>query len=337
MVPLIGRRRLGWIGAGGVALLLAAFAVLHAPPVRARVLVWVLARSRSAGVTVGAEHLDYNLFTLSARIRGLTVAVHGAAAQPFFSAEEVRLAGGRRALFGLVDFAYVEVVRPRVVLVRDASGAQNWPASSPDAPVRAAPISVHIERLQLTGLDVSWHDTPADSALEAHNLSLDLAAIGGETAGPLHLAGPMRVRWRDRETTVRSLDGRLSWNDRDLSIDRLRADLPEGALRIDGRVDALLGSPRLDLLATTDVSLAAIGPWLRVDSGLKGVLHAVAPPEETSLACARTIEHGSVTLPNAHGPTPCGQTAVTQCGVALFPLCAVYTPPLSSAVTSPTL
>ena len=275
MVPLIGRRRLGWIGVGGVALLLAAFAVLHAPPVRARVLVWVLARSSSAGVTVGAEHLDYNLFTLSARVRGLTVAVNGAAAQPFFSAEEVRLAGGRRALFGLVDFAHVEVVRPRVVLVRDASGAQNWPVSSSDA-VRAAPINVHIERLQLTGLEVSWHDARADSAVEAHDLSLDLAATGGETAGPLHLAGPMRVRWRDRETSVRSLDGRLSWNDRDLSIDRLRADLPEGALRIDARVDALLGAPRFDLLATTDIVLAAIGPWLRVDSGLKGVLHAVA-------------------------------------------------------------
>src|SRR5712691_9402209 len=148
-------RRLWWTGVGVVTLLLAAFAVLHAPPVRARVLVWLLSRSGNLGVTVGAERLDYNLVTLNARIRGLTVAVNGAAAQPFFSAEEVRLVGGWHALFGLVDFVHVEVVRPRVVLVRDASGARNWPASSSEA-VRAAPINVHIERLQLTGLDVSW-------------------------------------------------------------------------------------------------------------------------------------------------------------------------------------
>ena len=45
------------------------------------------------------------------------------------------------------------------------------------------------------------------------------------------MTAPMRFRWRDRDTTVAALGGRLSWNDRDLAVHALSLRLPEGTVK----------------------------------------------------------------------------------------------------------
>src|SRR3954468_24425429 len=65
-------------------------ALVHAPPVRSRVLGIVASRIAATGLVVRADALDYNLFTLTVRLSGVSVATPGAAGTPFLTAKDVR-------------------------------------------------------------------------------------------------------------------------------------------------------------------------------------------------------------------------------------------------------
>src|SRR5215471_6031595 len=111
MRALLGSR-LVRILAGVAAASLIAVAVLHAPPFRARVLRYVTAKAAAAGFVVRAAAIDYNLFTLSAHISGLTVATQGAAATPFFAVKELRASLPWSVAAGRFGFDRVELVSP---------------------------------------------------------------------------------------------------------------------------------------------------------------------------------------------------------------------------------
>ena len=77
--------------------------------------------------------------------------------------------------------------------------------------------------------------------------------------------------------TIDTLEGRPSWNGRDLGIDAFRVVLPEGQLQGDGRVTALLdNSAGLDLHLGADANLAALAPWAQLTDPVVGALHADA-------------------------------------------------------------
>ena len=141
-MPLAFARRRPWLTAlGGVAILgLVMLAVLHAPPVRARMLAWIAARLEPTGLVFHAERLDYSLARLEVRLHGLKLATSSTPAEPFLTADEVRAIFGWGALLGDID---VKVSRPctrRVALVRTEAALANWPESqdTPRTVVRAA-------------------------------------------------------------------------------------------------------------------------------------------------------------------------------------------------------
>ena len=92
-------------------------------------------------------------------------------------------------------------------------------------------------------LDVVWRDAVTGSEVDASDLSIELNPSGGAASGPLHLARPARVRWNNRSEELSSLDGRLSWNGRDLSAESLRAAFHAGRVQIDGQIHSLTRDP----------------------------------------------------------------------------------------------
>src|SRR5262249_9624195 len=83
------------------------------------------------------------------------------------------------------------------------------------------------------------------------------------------LGAPARVEWDDRATTIEALEAGVTWNGRDLTLNGLRAQLPEGLVAIDGHVDRLLGDRgTLGLRVTADADLVAIARLARGDPAM---------------------------------------------------------------------
>ena len=114
-----------------VALLaLVGIAVLHTPPVRARVLGLVISRLARTGLVAQADRLDYNLAALVVRLHRVTLATPTARDTPFLTADDVHAALGWGILLGRINVTVFELAHPRIVLVRNSQGVANWPTSS---------------------------------------------------------------------------------------------------------------------------------------------------------------------------------------------------------------
>src|ERR1700704_4801230 len=109
-MPRFAARRRLWLAltAGVVLLALAGFAFLHAPPVRARALAFLISRLARAGVVARADSLEYNLTTLDVRLRGVTLATLTVPETPFLTADDVHARLGWGILFGRIDVTLLE-------------------------------------------------------------------------------------------------------------------------------------------------------------------------------------------------------------------------------------
>lgn len=289
------RRKVAIFGAVAILLAVSSFFFLHSSPVRARALALLVSRLAAAGIVANAERLDYNLRTLEVDLRGLTLTSQ-LAASPFLTAEQAHVVLGWGVLFGRIDIDRIELVHPRVSLIRDANGTQNWPRSTTTEPTSAPPMVAHLGRVHISNLEVSFDDRQAALGLDVTGLSLDFIETNGATGGPLTLTRPVRLRWRDRSTAISRVEGRLSWNGRDLAFETVRADLPEVTMRVKGAVRSLLGSPSYDLQMAVATNLRAAAPWFELSDRLDGTVEAeariggtLAAPEVSIEATGRDI------------------------------------------------
>src|SRR5262249_25949361 len=141
----------------------------------------------------------------------------------------------------------LDVDHPRVALVRDSRAAPNWPSPGPRSGT-SAPVALDLGRLNLSNLELHWQDVDTDLHVDITGLSLHLVEAGGRAVGPVRWSGSGRIQWNDRGTTIDALEGAIAWNGYDLSVDGLRVVVPEGQLRLDGRVRA----NRVDLRVSAD-------------------------------------------------------------------------------------
>src|SRR6266581_1743389 len=212
----------GWLAVlSSVAILgLATLAVLHTPPVRARMLAWDASRLRPAGLVLHADQLDYNLARIDVRLHHLTLATSRTPAEPFFSADEVHVTFGWSVLAGRIDVTVFEAAHPRIVLVRTADSVRNWPGSGTGTQSsgqagegrRGSPYAITLGRVRIPDLDIVCRDASTGLRADVSGLSIELDPSGAGASGPLHLARPARVGWKTQETAVRALDARLFWN-----------------------------------------------------------------------------------------------------------------------------
>src|SRR5262249_15848705 len=109
-----------------VTLALALLGGVHLPFVRARVLAWARARvARDFGIVIDAQRLDYNLLGVSLELHDLNLSASGD--RPFLHADGLRLELDRRLFAGLVEIRQLDLVHPRIVLLRHRDGRMNLP------------------------------------------------------------------------------------------------------------------------------------------------------------------------------------------------------------------
>ena len=104
------------------------------------VLALLISRLARSGIVAHADRLDYNLATLDVRLHRVTLATSTALETPFLTADSVHAALGWGILLGRINITLFEVAHPRIVLVRNARGMANWPASDHAIDFDLAPV-----------------------------------------------------------------------------------------------------------------------------------------------------------------------------------------------------
>jgi outer membrane protein assembly factor BamA/autotransporter translocation and assembly factor TamB len=296
------RRRPRWrliavvLLAAGVAILAGA----HLPVVRSRVLAWVVSRLAASGVRADVGRLDYNVLALTASIEAISLRA-AESAQPFFAADRARVDLAWSGLWGPLEAEAIDIVNPRITIVRDAAGMVNLPAaftgSSGGAGVGVPPIVHH---LRIANLAIRYVDSANATTADASGLSLDLArTAAGRLEGRLTMGAPAAIRQGDRATTVTSLDGQLSFDGVALGLTDLVIEAPEGRVRLDGELGIVERTRPVDVKIEGDLDAGRLAAWIGLEDAPAGRL-AIAGTIGGSMAApvvGVTITNGELAWP----------------------------------------
>jgi outer membrane protein assembly complex protein YaeT len=231
----------------------------HVPFVRARVLEWARTRvSTDLGIALDAGALRYNLLSRSLEINGLSLSSPGQ--PPFLQADVARLVLSPRVFWGTIELQHLEVVRPRLAIVRHRDGTTNLPtASSPSSPETSTPLSLGTIELRQASITID-DETGGGVSLGPIDLALDASTVSPRPGAFGPSAFTVRLAASDAATppTVVSgtLAGRLGFDGRQLTIPELLVETPEGRLALDGSIDLESEQPGVEAEGQLDVDLA---------------------------------------------------------------------------------
>ena len=253
--------------AGGCLLTLVLLAgLVHTPLVRAEVLSAALARLPALGLRADVERLDYNLFTLTVSVEGVTLSAEGSDT-PFFSTDAIRLDLPWSSVRGTVGIQSLEIVRPRIAIVREDDGSLNLPEMAETESRDAEPIGpLQIDRLVVRDLDARYADSSASLSVDGRGVTLDLAFVpGGRLSGRLSISDGVTLRLGDRETRMTTLEGGVAFDGTALFVDALTLEAPEARMRLDGTMSLLANDQRMDVRYEGRLDAERVAPWVGLD------------------------------------------------------------------------
>ena len=317
---LVRRFVLGAAMSAGVLLIV--YATLQLPLVRAALLERARAYTlREFGVVVDASSLHYGLLSRSIELRNVRFAA-AAGEPPFLQAESVRLVLDRSLFRGNLAIDKLELVGPRVTVVRHANGTTNLPSgrsTSSDAPL----LDLGMVTLSALTIAIADESTGREAALGPLDLSIDASPSGSRPGafGPspfsVRLPAPglgdiepgAATQTRQTITVSGTLAGQLAFNGVRVTIPDLRMDAPEGQIVLRGFVDIGGRNPGLDLHGRLDADLARAAPLIQASlipsgasadsAGIRGALElvvtargSVASPTLDLAATGREVAYG---------------------------------------------
>ena len=239
---------------------------------------------REYGVTGTADRLDLDLARLRVGIEDLRLATRNHETEPFLAIDRAVVDFPWSALWSGVSIDDVSLHGVAVAVTRHADGASNLPATGTGtdggpAATRAVPIG----RFDLRDFTLDWRDEARDFTLQLPPTSVRLTA-GEETAGaprgPIAMDGTARIVWRGTTTEISRLEGDVGFDGVALDVRQLRLAASEGEFTLSGRVDELLGHPRLNLRYDARVDLARAASW-RPGTSARGNLAVAGDVELT--------------------------------------------------------
>jgi hypothetical protein len=282
-----------WAGAAAasiLALILLLLAVAHLPFVRTRVLERARAyAARDLGISLEADGLDYSLLTRSASLRNVAIAAPG---QPtLLHADSAVIVLSRRLFRGTIEIEQVELVRPRITIVRHPDGTTNLPASSADDSQRATPLE--LGTINIRELSFALDDRLARRTVAAGPIDLRLDSSRANAQPVTFGPSPFTIETAapdDPETLTLTgtLAGRLAFDGARLSAPELRVETPEGRIALDGWADLIAERPLLEARGHVALDLARARRFAgRAAASLAGTLdgsiHASGPLVDPAL------------------------------------------------------
>jgi hypothetical protein len=294
-----------WAGAAAaaiVALILLLLAVAHLPSVRARVLERARAyATRDLGIVLDADALDYSLTSRAASLRNVTIAATGQPA--LIRADSARVVLSRRLFRGVIEIENVELVRPRITIVRHADGTTNLPVSRESESQTSTPLelgTIDIRQLEFALDDRLAHRTvdagPIDLRLDSSRTNPRPGSFGpspftiqfGQTnrAGPAEAASEGAPR--RRLTLAGTLAGRLAFDGARLSAPELRIEAPEGRVALEGWADLIAERPLVEARGQLALDLARARRFAgaaaeSLAGSFEGSIHASGPLVDPAL------------------------------------------------------
>ena len=290
-----GHRHRWRVIAGGCLLTLMLLAgLVHTPFARAAVLSWALERLPALGLVADVERLDYNLFTLTVSLEAVTLSAEGSDT-PFFSTDAIRLDLPWSSLRGTLGLQSLEIVRPRIAIVREDDGSLNIPEIAETERGDAAPIRLlQIDRLVVRELDARYTDSSASLSVDGRGVTLDLAVVpGGRLSGVLSMSDGVTLRLGDRETRMTTLEGGVAFDGTALFVDALTLEAPEAGLRLDGTVNLLADNQRMDVRYEGRLDAERAAPWFGLDPIPRGQIAFSGTAQGPLAAPEVTLDLGS--------------------------------------------
>ena len=302
------------IAATGLPLLL--LGIAHLPMVRA----YVLERARDyaareLGIALDAKSLHYNLLGPSVELRDIAIrSVDDKGGRALLHADSLRLALGRGLVLGEVEVTRLELVRPRIAIVRHADGTLNLPRGRGAASSDVTPL--RLGRADVRQLTVSVDDEASGRSFEMGPIDLSIDTSSATPAPGAFGPSPFSIRFQPQAALSGTVAGRLAFDGTRLFVPALTIEAPEGRLALDGSIDVISPAPRVDVRARSRVDLARAAHLAALDrERISGTLHvtgratgllsapavqvslegsglAVRSFEDITLAAASTIDGG---------------------------------------------
>ena len=191
-------------------------------------------------------------------------------------------------LAGRLEIGEVTLVRPMVVLERDAKGTPNWDFASAPSPTGAAGngADLRVGRLRIRDGKVSYLDPTQGVAITAENI--DMTGSVGSPAGPFSLRGSATINGTAFKIDA-SVGALESSGDRTQASHKVAASLrtSAGSLDFDGTTSAL--APGAHIVGHLSVATGSLPDFL---ISLVRATGQEAPPAQTGLAGKFTFDGG---------------------------------------------
>ena len=164
--------------------------------------------------------------------------------------------------------------RPHLTIVRHADGTTNLPASRSTS--TSAPSPIHLGRVALSTMSVELEDESAGHRLTMAPIDLTLDTRAGASVpgafGPTPIAASLgSTNQQVPQSVSGTIAGRLGFDGSRLTVHELRLEVPEGRLSLDGWIDVLAETNRLEARAALETDLARASRFIpRRDVPLTG-------------------------------------------------------------------
>jgi len=256
-----------------VALLLLLLAVAHLPFVRARVLDRARAyAARDLGISLEADAIEYSLIARSATLRNVTISVPGQ--PPLARAHSAGVVLSRRLVRGVLEVERLDLVRPRITIVRHPDGTTNLPPGSKDESQAATPLE--LGTIVVRQLEFAFDDRLATRTVSAGPIDLKLDTSrtsprpGSFGPSPFTIQlGAQNGTWPAEATSggaprrrpeslplAGTMAGRVAFDGARLTVPELRVETPEGRMAVDGWADLIADRPLVEAHSHITVDLA---------------------------------------------------------------------------------
>ena len=244
------------------------------------------------GLQLQADKFKLNLFNLRLEFRGLNLQSSPETGLPVesFSCDSLKFQAGWSLLAGKkIQVENLEINSPRLKLKPAGSAPAEPRVTSPlEKAGKANPFNLQVDRLRLTGGQLSYEDNAVPLEAELSNLELYVAFRPEKNYHDLRLnSGPWRLVFKNKNFEFKQFQLEGGFDQEKLEILSCQLASEKSVLNLKINVKDYTQKPLGEVLASGRLSLPEIAGWFSPETPAAGFL-------EFDLKASGTIDHPSL-------------------------------------------